>query len=972
MFALFPAAVAASALVASASGRTMSNLQQRLMAIDDAKHSLNISSCPGYTVTSVKDAASGFVAQLALAGETCNAFGKDYASLTLEVTYESKTRLHVNIYDTVDSQFRVPDSVVARPAPPTKSFTDTAELVFNYTAAPDAFAFWITRRDNPEGVPLFDTRIASLPKTPIPPVRDTDNSTALDGFQLVFEDQYLQLTSALPYDANIYGLGEVLASSGYRRAVTGNGTIQALWARDIADPVDENVYGTHPIYMEHRLVDGKAQTHGVFLLSSAGGDILLMSPPDSNQSLIEYRMIGGVLDLYFLAGPSPVDVITQYSEIVGLPLWQPYWGFGLHLCRWGYSSVNETREQVVKMREANIPLEVMWNDIDMYQAYRDFTLDSVNFAPDEMRAFIKELHSNNQRYIPIVDAAIAKQIPNGTDSYPPYVAGKDAKVFLTNPDGSEYVGQVWPGYTVYPDWFAENAQSWWTEALRNWTSDVDFAGIWYDMNEVSSFCDGSCGSGIDISNTSVPFILPGEPGNLVADYPECYDATISGPSGNITVNGVATCNATKATASVLRRGIGAGNQTDIDINFPPYAIHNGFGPLYIHTVATNATHAPGYAELDVHSLYGHMGARATYNALKSINNGTRPFVISRSTFASSGKSTGHWLGDNFSKWEWMYHSIQGILQFQLFQIPFVGSDSCGFVGNTDEELCNRWMQLSAFAPFYRNHNIRGAIPQEPYRWDSVADATRKAIAIRYALLPYWYTLFANSSRYGTPAINALWYEYPTEQDSFGIDRQFLVGRDILVTPVLEPSATTVDGVFPGSTSGTTWRDWYTHRLVNTTGGSSITLEAPLSHINVHIRSGSVILLHAEPGYTIKETRDGPFALLVSLDANGTAHGTAYLDDGISDPPGPSVDLKFAALKGSLKITAADDGQGQRFDITSLLHTVTILGVAKTPGSVSANGKSIPRASWEFDAEINKLILTNLAIDLNKGISFAWH
>jgi len=59
------------------------------------------------------------------------------------------------------------------------------------------------------------------------------------------------------------------------------------------------------------------------------------------------------------------------------------------------------------------------------------------------------------------------------------------------------------------------------------------------------------------------------------------------------------------------------------------------------------------------------------------------------------------------------------------------------VGNTDEELCNRWMQLAAFTPFFRNHNIRGAIPQEPYRWDSVAHATRVATAVRYALLPYW-------------------------------------------------------------------------------------------------------------------------------------------------------------------------------------------------------------------------------------------
>lgn len=65
------------------------------------------------------------------------------------------------------------------------------------------------------------------------------------------------------------------------------------------------------------------------------------------------------------------------------------------------------------------------------------------------------------------------------------------------------------------------------------------------------------------------------------------------------------------------------------------------------------------------------------------------------------------------------------------------------VGNTDEELCNRWMQLAAFTPFFRNHNIRGAIPQEPYRWDSVAHATRAATAVRYALLPYFARCFVS-------------------------------------------------------------------------------------------------------------------------------------------------------------------------------------------------------------------------------------
>ena len=94
-------------------------------------------------------------------------------------------------------------------------------------------------------------------------------------------------------------------------------------------------------------------------------------------------------------------------------------------------------------------------------------------------------------------------------------------VFVTNPDGSQYIGQVWPGFTVWPDWFAKNTQSWWTEAFKNWTSQgVEFSGIWLDMNEASSFCTGSCGDWNNVRNTTPPFILPGEPGAEVTAYPE--------------------------------------------------------------------------------------------------------------------------------------------------------------------------------------------------------------------------------------------------------------------------------------------------------------------------------------------------------------------------------------------------------------------------------------------------------------------
>ncbi|KAG8221683.1 glycoside hydrolase family 31 protein [Butyriboletus roseoflavus] len=974
-------------------GRHSSLLQRQ--STSNVTYSLNVTDCPGYTLGSLTESQYGLTAQLSLAGTPCNAFGTDITNLTIEVTYQSQTTLHVKISDTANQQFTIPESVVERPLAPTESFTWSSDLVFNYDESP--FAFWITRRSDPDAMPIFDTRIASLPPTPILPFNSSDPFTAFDGFPLVFEDQYLQIASALPYGTNIYGLGEVIASSGFRRDIGtggGVGTLQTLWSRDVGDPIDQNMYGSHPIYLEHRFngTTNTSSSSGVLLLryrrsmlsrerivmnlmigSSAGSDIFLQTPPNSQVSLIEYRMVGGILDFYFFSGPTDVEVISQYGATIGYPMWQPAWGFGFHLCRWGYVDISEDIANVAAMRAANIPLEglfylmldgpqlseipVQWNDIDLYHAYRDFTTDPVRFSADELQQFIEQLcmlNRSNYIDIPIVDAGIGVTM-NATDVYYPFSDGVTNDAFIKNPNGSLFLGQVWPGYSAFPDWFAENTQAWWTEALKNWTElGVNFSGIWLDMNEASSFCSDSCGTGADISALQ-PFSVVG---TVVPGYPECYNETLWGPSGNMTINGTSTNSCPPGTTETLsKRGVGAGGEPnlDLDLNSPPYAIHNGYGALYSRTLPTNATHYGGYAELDVHNMFGTMEEKATHLASLTIFKGKRPFLIGRSTFPSAGKWTGHWLGDNYSKWQYMYLSIQGILQFQIYQIPMVGADTCGFNGNTDEELCNRWMQLAAFTPFYRNHNTYGALPQEPYRWDSVANASRIAIATRYSMLPYWYTLFANASTNGLPPVRALFYEFPNEPELFNVDSQWLIGGDILVTPVLSPGATTVDGILPGR--GTVvWRDWWTHAVVNATPGANTTLSAPISHINVHIRDSSILLLHQEPAYTIYETRQGPYSLLVSLNMAGTAWGNAYVDDGESYPPEANRTLKFFASCGKLDI----ESRGQ-YSIDQKLETITILGIQR-PTTVTLNGGEIQ--GWTYNVANEELIMSNLCIELN--------
>lgn len=172
-------------------------------------------------------------------------------------------------------------------------------IKFDYVENP--FSFAITRTDTQET--LFNT----------------------SGFQFVFQSQYLLLQTSLPENPNLYGLGE--HSDTFRLPTTD--FTRTLWSRDAGGvPPGTNLYGNHPVYYDHRESKG---THGVFLLNSNGMDIKIDSTDEEGQSLA-FNTIGGIVDLYFMAGPTPLDVAEQYSEVVGKSAMMPYWSLGFHQC----------------------------------------------------------------------------------------------------------------------------------------------------------------------------------------------------------------------------------------------------------------------------------------------------------------------------------------------------------------------------------------------------------------------------------------------------------------------------------------------------------------------------------------------------------------------------------------------------------------------------------------------------------------
>jgi alpha-glucosidase len=264
------------------------------------------------------------------------------------------------------------------------------------------------------------------------------------------------------------------------------------------------------------------------------------------------------------------------------------------------------------------------------------------------------------------------------------------------------------------------------------------------------------------------------------------------------------------------------------------------------------------------------------------------------------------------------------------------------------------MQLSAFFPFYRNHNDVASIDQEPYLWPSVIEASTSAMAIRYTLLPYIYTLFYLAHTTGSTVMRALSWEFPDDPSLVDADRQFFLGPSLMVIPVLVAGATTVDGVFPGQ--DTVWYDWYTHSAVEVKPGVNTTLAAPLGHIPVYVRGGSILPMQ-EPALTTRDARKTPWSLLIALDHDGGASGQLYVDDGESVAPNTTLVVEFVVKKGESSLTASVQGD---FEDKNQLDQVIVLGVPSVPSSdVTFNGDTVPSRSVSYNETLRVLSATGL-------------
>lgn len=234
--------------------------------------------------------------------------------------------------------------------------------------------------------------------------------------------------------------------------------------------------------------------------------------------------------------------------------------------------------------------------------------------------------------------------------------------------------------------------------------------------------------------------------------------------------------------------------------------------------------------LEMHNVYGHLMAQATYDGLKKLT-GNRPFVLTRACYAGSQRYCSGWTGDNHSLWHHLQLSLTQMLNLGLSGMNMVGSDIGGFGSDTTPELMIRWMQLGCLGPFFRNHSAKGTKQQELYCFDEkTVDACRKALDLRYHLLPYIYDLAHEE----LPILRPLAMEFPKDPVCRELTDQFMVGDSLLAAPVMTPAVTSRAVYLPKGT----WYDYYSGKRY--TGGKYILADAPIDRLPLFAKAGAIL------------------------------------------------------------------------------------------------------------------------------------
>ncbi|XP_012277240.1 neutral alpha-glucosidase AB [Orussus abietinus] len=253
------------------------------------------------------------------------------------------------------------------------------------------------------------------------------------------------------------------------------------------------LYGAVPVLYAH----GKDRTTGIFWHNSAESWVDILTSADNNvvESIVSlvagakkpqvdahFISESGVIDVFFLLGPKPLDTFRQYTVLTGVAPLPQIFSLGYHQSRWNYNDQDDVAQTAENFDRYDMPLDVMWLDIEYTDSKRYFTWDERKFPnPLEM---IQNLTAKGRKLVVIIDPHIKRDtgyfLHNDATSLGYYVKHKD---------GKDYEGWCWPGAASYPDFFNPKVREYFMDlySLEKFHGTTNDVYIWNDMNEPSVF-----------------------------------------------------------------------------------------------------------------------------------------------------------------------------------------------------------------------------------------------------------------------------------------------------------------------------------------------------------------------------------------------------------------------------------------------------------------------------------------------------
>jgi alpha-glucosidase len=751
----------------------------------------------------------------------------------------------------------------------------------------------------------------------------------------VFTGGQANLTLKLTENESLFGLGEATGQFNRRGLVREFWNIDVLGHAPAIHPGLKSLYVSIPFAVSLR--EGRAA--GLFWDNPA------KQTWDLGQTKLgQWQMTAasGELDLYLFLGPTVEGVVSRYTDLTGhMPL-PPLWGLGYQQCRYGYETRARVEEIAREFRRRELPCDVLYLDIHHMDGYRVFTFGKKFPKPAQLMA---KLAKQGFKVVTIVDPGVKDDPKFGV-----LKRGVKADAFVKDAGGKkDFIGEVWPGKARFPDFMNPATRVWWGEEQKR-LLDAGVAGFWNDMNEPANFA---------------------RPDKTLS--PDALHRTDQGPRRHHEVHNLYGMQMARASregglrhGGLAERGVKRMGGPPSPRPSPPGRGGNAVSTRDSKSRPSSSAAAAKLVRTDDAAVTSEVlaqpfaspspGGEGRGEGGRSLDSVPRPFVITRAGYAGIQRHALVWTGDNSSNWDHLNDSVQMFLNLSLSGVPFCGGDVGGFLENTTPELFARWFQFAAFTPFFRNHSNLGTIDQEPWAFGpEVESLCRTYLGLRYQLLPYLYCLFAEARATGAPIMRPLLWHYQNDPVAVACGDQFLLGRDLLVAPVLRQGAVARSVYLPNDL----WYDFWTGEKIQ--GGDHIVAEAPFDVIPLFVRAGAILPL-AEPQQFVGQKPMDTISL--NLWPHGRGELAWYEDDGAtqayetgawsrrairSSTKGRTLKLEFGAAAGEF---------ASRIENWRL----TVWG-AKKPSRLKVNGRPA-EGSFNADGEVFLADVRNVSGEFN--------